>query len=119
MTQDDPEMRISLIPILKDESAGLAAIAAAAAIIAADARFNLWLARGGKKEDGNRMLELMARYEDIFQTCHSALRKFRQDADRGEFARALAEVERSLVKITGGREVEDRGQNNAPRRAAG
>jgi hypothetical protein len=104
MTQEDPEMRIGLIPILNDESVGLPAIAAAADIIAADARFNLWLARGGKNQDGNRMLELMARYEDIFQTCHSTIRKFRQDADGAELARALEEVANSLLKITGDRE---------------
>jgi hypothetical protein len=101
MAQRDPEMRVSLVEIIGDQTVGLGGIAAAADVIAADARFNLWLAQRGKNQDGNRNLEVLDRYEDAFQACHSAIRKFRQDSDRSEFTNALEAVAKSLVTMTG------------------
>jgi len=90
-----------MLEILHDNAAHWAAIAAAADIIAADARFNLWLAQGGKNQGGNRMLELLDRYEDAIKACQLAIRNFRQEANRQEFTDALEHVAKSLAKITG------------------
>ena len=105
MAPESQELRIILLEVLQDKVVHWAAIAAAADIIAADARFNLWLAQGGKDQGGNRMLELLDRYEEAIQACQSAIQNFRRTANRSEFTDALEDVAKSLVKITGDRGI--------------
>jgi hypothetical protein len=101
MAPESQELRIMLLEVLQDKTVHWAAIAAAADIIAADARFNLWLAQGGKDQGGNRVLELLDRYEETIQACQLAIHNFRRNANRPEFTDALENLARSLVKITG------------------
>jgi len=74
-TQQD--LGSSLISLLADRSLGLPLIASVGDVIAADARFNHWIALEGKRKlSQDAMLQTINVYEDATIKCRAAIERF-------------------------------------------
>jgi hypothetical protein len=97
------DIRSSLIAVIQNpEQGGLESIAVAADVIAADARFNLWVARVGKKQtDSERMVELAELYEATIEKCCAGVRQFKESGSAKELNIVLQEIAVTLRDAVG------------------
>jgi hypothetical protein len=94
-------MRSSLSLVLQSGRSGLDTVALAAEVIAADARFNLWVAHTGKQQlNEDEMIELIEFYDGLVEQCRSAVAAFFANgnaANLNEFlATALAKLRETV-----------------------
>jgi hypothetical protein len=73
----DKDLASSLIHLLTDRSLGLPLMALVADVIAADARFNYWVAIEGKRKlSEDAMLQTIDVYEDVIVKCRAEIERF-------------------------------------------
>jgi hypothetical protein len=65
-------------------------------VIAADARFEQWLASEATKLDGNAVLRALAQYEEATAECRRELERFIARCDSNPLAAALEKTLRAL-----------------------
>lgn len=95
----EQNLRSALIELLSDNSLGLLLIALVADLIAADARFNDWMAVEGKRTlSDDAMLEAIDVYEDARNQCLTAIARFRSSADVGGLEEVLSKAVEALGK---------------------
>jgi len=71
------DVRSSMVRIVDSMSASLPLIALAADVLAADARFNHWIATIGKRKLGDSsMLKLIDLHDEVTSACSSAVDQF-------------------------------------------
>jgi hypothetical protein len=93
---------LCMLPLIQSGKVGLAVTAAAADVIAADARLNLWAlsikTRGGepRKLDDEGWLRMLELGEEVLKECQVAVQRFSQDDDHRELADRL---QRAAVKL--------------------
>jgi hypothetical protein len=92
------DIRSSLVAVIQNpEQGGLESITAAADVIAEDARFNLWIARVGKKQaESEHMVELAELYEAAIDKCCAGVREFKESGNAKEFNRILQGIATTL-----------------------
>ncbi len=79
--------RRDLIEVIADESVDLLTVASAADVVAAEARFNLWV---GQVAKGTRdVLALVDPYDDAESDCRRAIAAFRSDRNQTALRAAL------------------------------
>lgn len=90
---DVSNLRSMLLPILASGSTGIPVSALVAEVIAADARFNAWVAIEGKRKLKKKaMLDLLDAYDDAEVKCHAAIEEFRSSDDYSKFALTLGNL---------------------------
>lgn len=90
----------ALVNLLPNPSLGLPSIALVADVIAADARFNDWMAIEGKRIlDDDAMLETIDVYEDTRIRCLTAIEHFVRSTDLNELEAALSRTLEILQKF--------------------
>jgi hypothetical protein len=89
---------LCLLPLIESGRAGLRADAAAADVIAACARFNIWVAEQKMARQGSvdGFLQLLDFYEEATLECQAAVQRFADGGDRRELADALQRVAQKL-----------------------
>ena len=95
----EQDLRSALIQLLSNTSLGLLLVALVADVVAADARFNAWMAVDGKRNlTDDAMLETIDVYEDMRIQCFMALSRFASDADLGALEATLGQTLEILRK---------------------
>jgi hypothetical protein len=98
MSSQKSEIVLCLLPLIESGGAGLRADAAAADVIAACARFNMWVFEqkmaGQGSVDG--FLQLLDFYEEVTLECQAAVQLFLNGGERGELADTLQRVAEKL-----------------------
>ena len=91
MTGQKSEIVLCLLLLIESGRAGLPADAAAADVIAACARFNIWVAEQKMALQGNLdgFLEWLTFYDAVTRECQIAVQRFRDQGEPGELADAL------------------------------
>jgi hypothetical protein len=93
----------SLTELLASRLLDLSLIASAADVVAADARFNQWVALEAKRKlSSDAVLQVIGDYEDATAACQSAIEKFRATRDGRSLQAALNETLLVLKRRTGG-----------------
>lgn len=91
----------SLTELLASRSLDLPLIASAADVIAADARFNHWVALEAKRTlSSDAVLQMVGDYEDATEACQSAIAKFRATRDGKSLQAVLNETLQVLRRHT-------------------
>jgi hypothetical protein len=95
----EKSLRFALIQLLSNTSLGLLLIALVADLIAADARFNDWMAVDGKRTlTDDAMLATIDVYEDARIQCLAGVERFRVSADLSGLEAALRQTLETLQR---------------------
>jgi len=87
-----------LTQLLADRSLGLPLVSLVVDVIAADARFDQWLASEGRRLNTDAVLEALGTYEEATEECRRELEKFLSRCDSNPLAVALERTLRALRK---------------------
>jgi hypothetical protein len=94
-----------VLPLIEKGKVGFPVVAAAADVIAADARLHMWVlsikTRGGepRKLDDDGWLRMLDLYDKALKECQAAVLRFSQDDDHTVIADRLQEVAAELNRI--------------------
>lgn len=102
MSESQNDLRAALIRVLQNRNAGFDIVIAASEVIAADARFNRWVATAAKSESSNvDMLDLVERYGALVDESMSAWGRFLADENAEQLLASLQAIGSRLLEMTG------------------
>jgi len=100
MSESQNDLRAALIRVLQNRNTGFDIVIAASEVIAADARFNRWVATAAKSESSNvDMLDLVERY-GAFDESTSAWGRFLADENAEQLLASLQAIGNRLLEMT-------------------
>jgi hypothetical protein len=100
VTPKEQTLRSALIALLSDKTIGLLLVALVADILAADAKFNDWIAVDGKQSlSDDALLDVIGAYDEIRVQCLLAIEQFESSGDLMALERALGPPLETLRKL--------------------
>ena len=92
------EIVLCLLPLIENGRAGFHADAAAADVIAACARFNLWFLeeKRAPRVDDDNFLRMLDVYDEAARECQAAVQSFHHGGERRDLVEALRQVVEKL-----------------------
>jgi len=102
MSESQNDLRAALVRVLQNRNTGFDVVIAASEAIAADARFNRWVAIVAKGESSKvDMLDLVERYGDLVDECTNVWGRFLADENAEQLLASLRVINTKLVDLTG------------------
>jgi hypothetical protein len=96
----EQSLRSALVALLSDKTIGLLLVALVADIVAADARFNDWIAVDGKRSlSDDAMLEAIDTYDEIRSQCLRAIEQFESSGNLSVLEGALGSALETIRKL--------------------